>query len=61
MKHDANLCGNCDRWREEHYAQDGSWLADQPCAEYIGVNPSPDRLAKREKELRKAMSGDGAV
>jgi len=57
---DRDLCGNCDRWREEHYAADGSWLAEQPCDEYYGITPSADRAKKKERELEKALDPGAA-
>lgn len=48
---ERDLCASCNRWREEHYDNQGNWLTDQPCSEYQGVTPSPDRLKKKEKEI----------
>ena len=50
-----DLCGNCGRWREEHYGADNSWLEGQPCAEYIGITPGEDRRKKKDRELAKAF------
>lgn len=49
-KHERDLCANCDRWREEHYDNQDAWVADQPCSEYDGITPGPERRKKKDKE-----------
>lgn len=59
MRLERDLCGNCDHWREEHYDSDGAWMGEMiGCAEYIGVNPTPERLRRKPKDLEKAASAD---
>lgn len=58
MTHDRDLCGNCDRWREAHYDRQGAWVIDQPCTEYQGVEPTPDRRKRKDKELDKELAGE---
>lgn len=56
---DRDLCGNCGRWREEHYNQLGAWRGEQlqpPCVEYYGVVPSPERRAKKQDQLNAAFA-----
>lgn len=56
-RQERDLCGNCDRWRELHYNDQGEWVTDQPCSEYDGIVPDAARRKRKEKELEEA---DGA-
>lgn len=56
---DRAKCGNCGRWRHEHYDRGNIWTADRfadnPCFEYFGVEPTgEDLVSVLEEELKGA-------
>lgn len=60
--YDQSMCGNCGRWREEHYNEgDGSWIPGQPCGEYRGVTPPIDRWKNKRKELAKIYGAEAPI
>lgn len=49
-----DMCANCGRWREEHYAASGAWMGDAiPCPEYYGTEPSAAERKRKDSDLEK--------
>jgi hypothetical protein len=62
---DRSVCGNCGRWRHEHYDRASIYVADRlepACLEYFGVEPSGAKLIELlEQNLKQARENVAAA